>query len=147
MPGINEAVEQIKQFWNSRTSTQKGLLLAGAVGTALLLGLFVRIIGAPDYKLLYTGLEAADAQALTARWTAKAFRIRPAQTARPSACLRISWMRRACRLPRKALHTAAGWALSCSTRRAGEKPSLTRKSRTSGRSKVNWSERSRRWKT
>ena len=37
----------------------------------LLLALFVRLIGTPDYKPLYTGLEAADAQTLTAQLDAQ----------------------------------------------------------------------------
>lgn len=66
MPGFNDAIEQAKQFWSSRTSTQKSLLLASTAGTFMLLGLFVRLIGTPDYKPLFTGLEAADAQTLAA---------------------------------------------------------------------------------
>ena len=67
MPGINEGIEQAKQFWSTRTSTQRSLLLAGAVGTVLMLGLFVRMLGTPDYKPLFSGLEPADAQALAAQ--------------------------------------------------------------------------------
>ncbi len=71
MPGFNDALGQAKQFWTSRTGRQKGLLLASAGATALLLGIFVRLIGTPDYKPLYTGLEAADAQTLTAQLDAQ----------------------------------------------------------------------------
>ena len=64
MPGSSNAVEQVKQFWASRTGLQKGLLLGGAGATALMLTLFVRLIGAPDYKPLYKDLDPADAQSL-----------------------------------------------------------------------------------
>jgi flagellar M-ring protein FliF len=71
MAGFNDATEQARQFWVSRNPGQKGLLLAGTAATVVLLTLFVRLIGAPDYKPLYTGLEAADAQTLTAQLDAQ----------------------------------------------------------------------------
>jgi flagellar M-ring protein FliF len=64
-------MDQLKQFWASRNGRQKGFLLGGAAATALLLTLFVRLIGAPDYKPLFTGLEPADAQALSAKLDAQ----------------------------------------------------------------------------
>jgi flagellar M-ring protein FliF len=71
MAGFSDATEQVKQFWASRTAGQKGFLAAGAGATVLLLALFTRMIGTPDYKPLYTGLEAADAQTLTAQLDAQ----------------------------------------------------------------------------
>jgi flagellar M-ring protein FliF len=67
MAGSINATEQLKQFWATRNGRQKAFLLGGAGATALLLGLFVRLIGSPDYKPLYTGLEPADAQQLSAK--------------------------------------------------------------------------------
>ncbi len=64
MPGSSNVVEQVKQFWVSRTGLQKSLLLGGAGATALMLTLFVRLIATPDYKPLYKDLDPADAQAL-----------------------------------------------------------------------------------
>jgi len=64
MPGSSNVVEQVKQFWGSRTGLQKSLLLGGAGATALMLTLFVRLIASPDYKPLYKDLNPADAQAL-----------------------------------------------------------------------------------
>jgi len=64
MPGSSNVVEQVKQFWGSRTGLQKSLLLGGAGATALMLTLFVRLIASPDYKPLYKDLDPADAQAL-----------------------------------------------------------------------------------
>jgi flagellar M-ring protein FliF len=71
MAGLNNATEQAQQFWASRSGRQKTLLLAGAGTTILLLTLFVRFIGTPDYKPLFTGLEPADAQTLSAQLEAE----------------------------------------------------------------------------
>jgi flagellar M-ring protein FliF len=71
MAGFQDATEQAKQFWASRTGSQKGLLLAGAGATVLLIGMFAKFIGTPDFKPLYTGLEPADAQTLTAQLDAQ----------------------------------------------------------------------------
>ena len=71
MAGFQDATEQAKQFWGSRTGSQKGLLLAGAAATVLLIAMFSKLIGTPDMKPLYTGLEPADAQALTAQLDAQ----------------------------------------------------------------------------
>jgi flagellar M-ring protein FliF len=71
MAGFQDATEQAKQFWASRSSSQKGFLLAGAAATVLLIALFARLIDTPDFKPLYTGLEPADAQALTAQLDAQ----------------------------------------------------------------------------
>jgi flagellar M-ring protein FliF len=66
-PGLKNTIEQAKDFWASRNGRQRAMLLGGAVGSLLLLVLFVRMIGGPDYKPLLTGLEPADAQALSAK--------------------------------------------------------------------------------
>src|SRR5579863_4142939 len=67
MAGFKNAPDQAKQFWSSRTGGQKAMLLAGVGASAVLLTLFVRLIGTPDYKPLFTGLEPTDAQALSAK--------------------------------------------------------------------------------
>jgi flagellar M-ring protein FliF len=71
MPGPQNALDQTKQFWTSRNGRQKAMLLGGAGATAALLLFFVRFIGTPDYKPLFTGLEPADAQALSAKLDAQ----------------------------------------------------------------------------
>ncbi len=71
MAGSKNAIEQLKQFWASRNGRQKAFLVGGAGATALLLTLFVRLIGTPDYKPLFTGLEPADAQTLSAKLEAQ----------------------------------------------------------------------------
>lgn len=67
MAGPNEAITQARQFWETRSSRQKWLLLAGACATVLLVALFVRLIGSSDYKPISTGLEPAEAEALSAQ--------------------------------------------------------------------------------
>lgn len=69
MPGSPNVVEQLKQFWFSRSGRQKAFLLAGLGGTVLLLVFFARLISTPDYKPLYKDLEPADAQALAQQLT------------------------------------------------------------------------------
>jgi flagellar M-ring protein FliF len=71
MPGMTNVVEQVKQFWASRTGQQKALLAGGAAATAVLLTLFVRLIGTPDYKPLYKDLDPADAQSLATQLAAQ----------------------------------------------------------------------------
>jgi len=71
MPGFNDAIHQAQQFWATRSARQRGFLLAGAVATVLVLGIFVRLIGTPDYKPLFTGLETEDAQTLSTQLDAE----------------------------------------------------------------------------
>jgi len=67
MPGFKNAIDQFNQFWATRTGLQRAMLIGGAVGSLLLLVVFVRLIGGPEYKPLYTGLEPADTQTLSAK--------------------------------------------------------------------------------
>lgn len=67
MAGYATAAAQLKQFWGSRNSLQKGLLIGGALAAGVLVGLFAHLLGTPDYKPLSTGLDPADAQALAAK--------------------------------------------------------------------------------
>jgi flagellar M-ring protein FliF len=71
MAGLNDATQQAKTFWGSRNASQKGLLLVGAGATILMLAYFTKMIGTPDYKPLFTGLEPADAQTLSAQLDAQ----------------------------------------------------------------------------
>ncbi|HEY2856792.1 MAG TPA: flagellar basal-body MS-ring/collar protein FliF [Terracidiphilus sp.] len=71
MASYQKIFEQAKQFWASRTGRQKAVLLAGSGASALLLAAFVWMIGSPDYKPLYSGLETADAQTLSAQLDAQ----------------------------------------------------------------------------
>src|SRR5580692_7333460 len=67
MAGNKNTGDQLKQFWTSRNGRQRAFLLGGVGATALVLLLFVKLIGTPDYKTLYTGLEPDDAQSLSAK--------------------------------------------------------------------------------
>src|SRR5580698_6055046 len=71
MPGMNDVTNQAKSFWASRTGRQKGFLLGGTAATALLLAFFVRLLGTPDYKPLFTNLEPEDAQTLATQLDAQ----------------------------------------------------------------------------
>ncbi len=62
---------QLEQFWAGRNRQQRGFLIAGAVATVALLLLFARLMATPEMKPVMTGLEPADAQALSATLTGK----------------------------------------------------------------------------
>ena len=86
MAGPNEAITQARQFWETRSSRQKWLLLAGACATVLLVTLFVRLIGSSDYKPISTGLEPAEAEALSAQLDADGI---PHQTSADGKTVRV----------------------------------------------------------
>jgi len=71
MAGLGNATDQAKTFWATRTGQQKFFLLGGAVATVALVTLFVRLIGTPDYKPLFTNLEPADVQTMSAQLDAQ----------------------------------------------------------------------------
>jgi flagellar M-ring protein FliF len=71
MAGFNDITKQSKQFWTSRSKQQKLLLGAGAAASVLLVAVFAGMLGSPDYKPLYSGLEAADVQTLSAQLDAQ----------------------------------------------------------------------------
>ncbi|RXH57274.1 flagellar basal-body MS-ring/collar protein FliF [Granulicella sibirica] len=71
MAGFNQITTQAKQFWSTRTANQRIFLGVGAAATIGLLALFANLMTTPDYKPLMTGLESADAQAISAELTAK----------------------------------------------------------------------------
>ncbi len=71
MASLNDLSKQAQQFWTSRNKRQKTFLLAGVAATVLLVTLFAGMLGSPDYKPLYTGLESADVLALSAQLDAQ----------------------------------------------------------------------------
>lgn len=71
MPGLNDTAEQAKQFWASRSSRQRYLLLGGVGATVALLMLFIHFLGTPDYKPLFTNLDPSDAQAIVTQLQAQ----------------------------------------------------------------------------
>jgi flagellar M-ring protein FliF len=71
MADLNDMTKQAREFWTGRSKQQKMLLAAGAVASALLVAVFAGLLGSPDYKPLYAGLESADVQALSAQLDAQ----------------------------------------------------------------------------
>jgi len=71
MPSFKEMSERASRFWASRDARQKRFLLAGAAATVLLLVLFARLIGTPDYQTLSAGVDPADAQKLAGQLDAQ----------------------------------------------------------------------------
>jgi len=72
--GVGQVMAQLREFAQGLTVRQRIMLVAGAVIVALTLLLFVRLIGKPEYKPLYSGMEPADTQALGTRLAAKNIR-------------------------------------------------------------------------
>jgi len=72
MASTKDLIGRATQFWDSRDSRQRTFLLAGAGVTVLLVVLFARLIGTPDYQTLSTGLEAADVQKISGQLDAQA---------------------------------------------------------------------------
>jgi flagellar M-ring protein FliF len=68
---FGQVMGQIGEFARGLSAKQRVLLAGGALAVAAVLFVFVRLIGAPEYKTLYTGLTPADAQAMSARLAAK----------------------------------------------------------------------------
>ena len=67
----NEIVRQVKEFALGLTFKQRAMVVGGAALVALVLWIFVRILGTPDMKTLYSGLKANDAQTITNKLAAK----------------------------------------------------------------------------
>ncbi len=65
------ALRQAKDFLAGLTLKQRLLLAGGAVAVAGTLVLFVQLIGKPDYKTLYSGLNPGDTPAIVAQLAAK----------------------------------------------------------------------------
>jgi flagellar M-ring protein FliF len=63
--------DQITQFIGGLTPWQRFLLVGGAILVGATLGVFVWLIGKPKYTTLYSGLRAADMQAMAGRLAAK----------------------------------------------------------------------------
>jgi flagellar M-ring protein FliF len=64
-------IERVKLFWAGR-STQQRIYLGAGLAIALGVAAFLaKMISTPEYKTLMSGLEPADAQAITAELTAK----------------------------------------------------------------------------
>jgi len=64
-------IERVKLFWAGRNTQQRVYLGAGLALTLGVAAFFVKMISTPEYKPLMSGLEPADAQAITAELAAK----------------------------------------------------------------------------
>jgi flagellar M-ring protein FliF len=64
-------MSQLSEFLNGMTTRQKFTLGIGAVVVASTLFVFVRMIRKPEYKTLYSGMNASDSQALGSKLAAK----------------------------------------------------------------------------
>jgi flagellar M-ring protein FliF len=69
--GAGQAMDRVKQFWAGRSTQQRVYLGVGLAMTLGIAAFFVKMISTPEYKPLMSGLEPADAQAVTAQLAAK----------------------------------------------------------------------------
>ncbi len=68
---LAQVTQQTREFVLGLTLKQKALLAGGAVLVAATLCVFVQLIAKPEYKVLYSGLNPADAQEITASLNAR----------------------------------------------------------------------------
>jgi flagellar M-ring protein FliF len=68
---MDEYLKQIRSFLQGLSAGQKLWLAGGAVLVALILFVFVRLIGNADYKTLYSGLAPSEAQSLAQKLAAQ----------------------------------------------------------------------------
>ncbi len=64
-------IDRVKLFWAGRNSQQRVYLGVGLAITLAVAAFFVKMLATPEYKPLMSGMEAADAQAITAQLAAK----------------------------------------------------------------------------
>jgi len=69
--GAGAAMDRVKLFWAGRSGQQRVYLGLGLAITLGVAAFFVKMISTPEYKPLMSGLEPADAQAVTAQLAAK----------------------------------------------------------------------------
>ncbi|MGI4828103.1 MAG: flagellar basal-body MS-ring/collar protein FliF [Janthinobacterium lividum] len=68
---MNQFATQARQFWLTRTSRQRLFLAVIALATVGLVGLFASLMATPNYKVLMTGMDPADAQTLSTALSGK----------------------------------------------------------------------------
>ena len=68
---MNEGMKQIQDFLSGLTVKQKAVMALGTLLVAGTVWFFVRVLGTPEQKTLYTGLSAGDAKSMTAKLAAK----------------------------------------------------------------------------
>jgi flagellar M-ring protein FliF len=70
-PDLNQALERGKVFWTGLRPQQQAFFGLGLAITLGAIVFFVKMISTPDYKPLMSGLEPADAQAISSQLAAK----------------------------------------------------------------------------
>jgi flagellar M-ring protein FliF len=68
---MNEGMKQLQEFLSGLTVKQKAVMALGALLMAGTVWFFVRVLGTPEEKTLYTGLSANDAKNMVAKLSAK----------------------------------------------------------------------------
>ena len=68
---LSQVSEQVKTFFTTLSPKQRVMLIGGAALVGITLYVFVALIGKQDYKTLYSGLNPADAQDITASLAAR----------------------------------------------------------------------------
>lgn len=71
MPPLNQIQKQLTDLIGGLSGKQRALLAGAAVVTIAVVAAFAHLVSTPDFAPLMTGMEAADAQALSAKLTAK----------------------------------------------------------------------------
>ncbi len=120
-------IVRVQSFWASRNSQQRiylGVGLALTIAVAAFLG---KMVATPEYKLLMSGLEPADAQAITAELAAKKipYLVSPDGTSVTVPADQVDAAR--LEIASQPHRTADASALRSSTRSPGDKQNLTRK--------------------
>lgn len=75
----SDVVKQVREFVLGLTPKQRALAIGGAVLVAATLWIFVRVLGTPEMKTLYSGLKPNDVQGIAGKLAAKniAYEISP----------------------------------------------------------------------
>src|SRR3954464_11347578 len=68
---MNDGIKQIQEFLSGLTLKQKAVMTLGTLLVAGTVWFFVRVLGTPEQKTLYTGLSAGDAKNMIAKLAAK----------------------------------------------------------------------------
>lgn len=68
---LNQVIAQLGEFAKGLTLKQKAILAGGAILVAAMLFFFVRMVKTPEFKPLYTGMNADEARGVAAKLAAK----------------------------------------------------------------------------
>jgi len=68
---MSDVIKQVQDFVYGLTMKQRALVIGGALLVAMVLWIFVRVLGSPEMKTLYSGLKPDDTQGIAAKLAAK----------------------------------------------------------------------------